>query len=223
MNNKVLVGIIVVLAAALIFETAYLLGSKKRADHGAGALSGQPRQSRSQAPGATQGQVFPRSYMPDPDLGIFDDMSGRDPFADMERMQKRMHRLFDDSFSKGLIDRSIFRMHRAFEPDISIGRENGSYTIKVDLPGMEKDQISIEVRGRELVVSGERRAEETKQDKGFYRQELSYGSFSRSVLLPEDAVTGEISSEYKNGVLIIVIPRQQDVKAEAPPIKVTVK
>jgi len=79
------------------------------------------------------------------------------------------------------------------------------------------------VRGRELVISGERKEEQTSQEKGFYRQELSYGSFSRSILLPEDAMTDRISSVYKNGVLTITIPREEVAKSQTPAIKVPVK
>ncbi len=214
MNNKILIGIVVVLAASLIFETAYLLGSRQRATNkNSIALSQRvpaPRQS-------------PRNNIPVYDFSVFDDMRNWDPFTEMDKMQERMHRIFEDSFSKGLTDKTISRVYAAFEPNISINQKDNAYIIKVDLPGMDKSSIGIEVKGRELVLSGERKEEENRQDKGFYRQELSYGTFSRSILLPEDAKTNQITSEYKNGVLTITIPREVGTKPVSPAIKVSVQ
>lgn len=214
MNNKVLITLVAVLAAALIFETAYLLGSRQRVTNRNSTVLTQ------QAPAPRQA---PRNNIPAYGFGAFDDMNNWDPFVEMERMQQRMHRIFDDSFSRGLVDKTIFRANAAFEPNISINQKDNAYIVKADLPGMDKSSINIEVNGKALTISGERKEEETKQDKGFYRQELSYGSFSRSIVLPEDAKTNQIASEYKNGVLTITIPREQVAKPTTPAIKVPVQ
>lgn len=214
MNNKVLITLVAVLAAALIFETAYLLGSRQQIGSKTSAIVSK------QVP--VQRHLSHRN-IPTYRLGAFDDMNNWDPFAEMEKIQEQMHRLFDDSFSRGLVDKTIFRANAAFEPNISINQKDNAYIVKADLPGMDKSSINIEIKGSELTLSGERKEEETKQDKGFYRQELSYGSFSRSIMLPEDARTNQISSEYKNGVLTITIPRDTSVTPTKPSIKVPVQ
>lgn len=214
MNNKMLITLVAVLAAALIFETAYLLGSRERMSSRTGTVI--PKQAPVQ-------RNLPHRNIPIYRLGAFDGMSNWDPFVEMEKMQEQMHRLFDDSFSRGLVDKTIFRANAAFEPNISINQKDNLYIVKADLPGMDKSAINIEIKGRELILSGERKEEESKQDKGFYRQELNYGSFVRSILLPEDAKTDQIASEYKNGVLTITIPMEQSVKPAAPAIKVPVQ
>lgn len=153
---------------------------------------------------------------------FFGGMNSWDPFVEMERMQQNIHRMFEDSFSKGAHTKTISRRFAAFEPNISISQKDGLYVVKVDLPGLDKNAINVEIRGRELVLSGERTDEEAKQESGFYRQELSYGSFTRSIFLPEDAQTNQISSEYKNGVLTITIPRETAKKSSVKPRKVPV-
>lgn len=116
-----------------------------------------------------------------PAHATFDDMQNWDPFVEMEKMQQRMHSIFEDSFSRGLVDKNVFRSPAYFEPNISINQKDDTYIVKVDLPGLEKNSISIEVKGQELIVSGERKEEVSSQDKGFYRQELNYGSFARTI------------------------------------------
>jgi len=144
MNNKVLTGLVVILAALLVLESVYLLGTKKNQGNPVNSAVTQPVQSQPSAPTATAAPSFakqqtaPRKTVLDRDVNVLEDLSAWDPFVDMERMQRLMHRLFDDSFSKGLIDRSLLRSYGSFEPNISIGIENGSYIVKADLPGMEK-------------------------------------------------------------------------------------
>ncbi len=210
MNKKLLVGIIIALAVALIFETVYLFSSRQQ-------------QKKKHMIADVSYPAFPKYSFFDDDFSVFNDMRNWDPFQEMERIQQKMHRIFEDSFSKGLTDRTIFRENLAFEPNISINQKDKAYVVKADLPGMEKSSISIEVRGRELILSGERKQEESRKDNRFYRQELSYGAFSRSIMLPEDAKTDQISSEYKNGVLTVTIPKETVSKPETPAIKIPVQ
>lgn len=209
MNNKFLVGLVVILSALVIFETAYLFGRQQ------GKKVNTIEKKICLLP--------PKSLDYDFNRG-FGDLREWDPFKEMEEMQQRMHRVFDDSFSKGILDKTVSREKAAFEPNISINQKDDAYIIKADLPGMEKNAIGIEINGRELILAGERKENDAKNDaRGFYRQELSYGSFSRSIQLPEDAAVGEIVSEYTNGVLTITIPRAKTTKATPPKIKVPVK
>ncbi len=106
MNNKVLIGVVVVFAAALIFETAYLLGSRQQQNTYKDNLA------------VNQRIVAPQRHYPA--HKYFDDTQNWDPFIEMEKMQQRMHNLFEDSFSRGLMDKNVFRSPAYFDPDISI-------------------------------------------------------------------------------------------------------
>ncbi len=211
-NKKILVGVIAVLAVALIFETAYLFGRGARQDN-----------KNIITP------YYPAPQLVDPPvnhinhINMFDYWIGWDPFVEMARMQQAIQRMFEGSFVDGLFDHTIYRTSAAFEPNISINQKDNAYIIKADLPGMDKNAINIEINGRLLTISGERKGEKTKQDKGFYRQELSYGAFSRSVMLPEDSKTNQITSEYKNGVLTITIPKESITKPANSAVKIPVQ
>lgn len=211
MSKKVLIGVIVVLAAALIFETAYVIGRGQRQEK---EIKKTPSQSHPLASSARR-PVYRYQAL--------DDFGRWDPFEEMTRVQEAMHRMFEDSFAHGLMDRTISRSSAAFEPDISIHQKNDAYIVKADLPGMDKSAIDIEVSGRLLTISGERKEEETKQEKGFYRQELSYGSFSRSIMLPEDVKAGQIASDYRDGVLTITIPREPVARTAPSKVKIPVQ
>lgn len=214
MNNKKIKALTVavaVLAAALIFETAYLLGNRQR--------RGEREYGRMMHSAVVPGHVPGEDY-----FRVFNERRGRDPFFEMEKMRQRMQDIFDGSFSGGVNNRIDLRVNSVFEPNISISRKGDIYIVKADLPGLDKKDIKVEIRGRELAISGERKDEAKKQEKGYYRQELSYGSFYRSILLPEDAKTDKIASEYKNGVLTIVIPgAPPDKKPAEEPVKVVVQ
>jgi HSP20 family protein len=210
MKTKILVGIIILLVLILICESVYLLNVKNS--------------QRAYRSGLRHPEGIPMDKFFSDDFSMFDDMHNWDPFQEIEKMQQRMHRMFEDSFARGLKGKSLFRKNYFFEPNISIRDAGSAYVVNVDLPGLDKDTINVEINGRQMTISGERKVQESQQQKGFYRQELSYGNFSRSITLPDDAKVEGITSEYKRGVLTIRIPKEKDAqRAKLPKIKISVE
>jgi HSP20 family protein len=126
-----------------------------------------------------------------------------DPLNEMQRMQAFMNRVFE-SFDQG------FSLGRAnlLGPQADVKQTPGQYVVTMDLPGMEKSNINVEVKNGMLIVSGERSAQsEVNQPGQFFRQERSLGQFMRSLPLPDDAKPDDIKADYKNGVLEIKIGR----------------
>jgi HSP20 family protein len=76
----------------------------------------------------------------------------------------------------------------------------------VDLPGVRKEDVSVEVADRELLLSGERKEESEQKNENFYRSECEYGSFFRSVPLPEGVRIEEVKATFADGVLEISMP-----------------
>jgi HSP20 family protein len=89
---------------------------------------------------------------------------------------------------------------------------------RADLPGVDGDDVDIEVKDDVLTVSGERRSEHEDKGEGFYRMERSFGRFSRSIDLPSGIEAGAVSADFENGVLEVRIPKP----AQAQPTKVAI-
>ncbi len=205
-NQRLLVALIIVLAIGLIIEGAYLFSLKKRVDS-FGNISSNTVSSFSKK--ASSPRLPQRGF--DRDWFWDNFFSGEwEPFEEMKRMQQELNKMFNESFGRGIMSRGFLPSAKggSFEPDIDIKEDKTHYTIIMDLPGMDKDKINIEIKNKMLKVSGEREAvlEENKGDK-FFRQERSYGHFSRVVSLPDNIKEDEISADYKNGVLTIKIAK----------------
>ena len=100
-----------------------------------------------------------------------------------------------------------------FVPRVDIRELENAIVLKAELPGVSKDQISIQVENNVLVLSGEKLSEHTGEENGVYRSERSYGSFSRSFRLP-DLVDGQkIEAGYENGLLTLVLPKRPEAAA----------
>lgn len=138
-----------------------------------------------------------------------------DPFAEMQQMQDRMNRIFRESFrrSNSLLDPSAGQFSSFYEPDLDIQDKKDHYLITLDLPGLDKDKINIEVTEHMIVISGERNYASEKRDseQGFYRMERRFGSFSRRLPLPEDAASEGVNAKYESGVLEIKVPKKESL------------
>jgi HSP20 family protein len=146
-----------------------------------------------------------------------------DPFSEMQQMQDRMDRLFRDSLRRSG-SASGAKNPTFYEPDLDIRDNKDHYIVTLDLPGMDKDKINIEVKEHDLVISGERNysSEDQNDQKGFYRMERRYGSFSRRIPLPENATPEGLSAKYDKGVLEIKISKkvQSEPKEKSKRIEV---
>jgi HSP20 family protein len=98
-------------------------------------------------------------------------------------------------------------------PDIEVYQRNDEFVVRADLPGLKKEDIKIDVTDNALTIQGERRQEEETERRGVYRSERSYGSFYRTIPLPEGAITDQAKATFNSGVLEIAMP--------APPDQVT--
>jgi len=148
-----------------------------------------------------------------------------DPFAQMDAMEQQMQAMMARPFAIGFSANPMSRGHGAsFAPDYDVKATDKAYTISFDMPGMEKAKINVEVKNGVILVSGER-SSETKEDQGgkFYRQERSFGYFSRSIPLPEDGKPESLVAKYENGVLTLTIDKKEAVKKAPAQQKIEVK
>jgi HSP20 family protein len=86
-------------------------------------------------------------------------------------------------------------------------------TVKMEVPGVEKDQIQLTVADDHLTVRGETRKEKEEKKKNYYRQEIRYGAFQRTVALPVEVDAAKAKAELKNGLLTVTLPKSSQPKA----------
>jgi HSP20 family protein len=139
-------------------------------------------------------------------------------------LQDEIDNLFDDFFNRpfGLLRRPSrgFETLRKFSPSIDVSETAKQVNIKAELPGMEADDIDLEVRDEMVLIRGEKKSEREQKDEQFYRLERSYGSFQRSIPLPAEIDVDKAKANFKNGVLSIKLPK---VKPSQPRRKIDVK
>jgi HSP20 family protein len=143
-------------------------------------------------------------------------MPERDLFANFERMRREMDQLFGDWPGRGLVG----ARSSGFSPNVDLYYcgDPQRAIIKVDLAGVELSEVTIEISGRELVISGERPVQET-EGRVYQQVEIDYGPFRRIVELQVDVDAERAKATYEDGVLRIELPlREQAETARRVPI-----
>jgi HSP20 family protein len=100
-------------------------------------------------------------------------------------------------------------------PRVDITESNSDYGIVVEVPGVEKSEISIKVEDGHLIIGGERKTFDEESEFKFRRQERFHGKFERRFSLPEDVEIDDIKAEYNSGLLNVSIPKGEKVKGRA--------
>jgi HSP20 family protein len=136
-----------------------------------------------------------------------------------------MERMFDDFFERRL---SPFRGLRGWpmrggafsDPALDVYEEKNEIVAKVELPGLEKDDVEVNVTDQALTIRGEKKKEEEIKEENYYRSERSYGSFSRTIDLPKDLDVDKAKASFKNGLLEIRIPKSEAAKTKQTSIRI---
>lgn len=145
------------------------------------------------------------------------------PRQELEKLQRNMEDLFDRLsgrlFGHREEDRPLWG-GELWSPAVESRTENGNLIVKVDLPGVEPKEVSISISGNRLIIEGERKREEKKEEKDYFYREVEYGKFSRSIPLPEGVDAEKVKASYKNGVLEITMPAPQPAENKKVQIEV---
>ena len=146
-------------------------------------------------------------------------MPERDIFANFERMRREMDELFG-----GVFDRSLAPHRRAgFTPrvDVSYVGDPPRAIVTAELAGVDINQIDLEVRGRELIISGSRGALDESEGRVYQQIEIEHGPFRRTIQLGADVAAEEAKATYDDGVLRVELPLvQPDPRSRSVPIQV---
>jgi HSP20 family protein len=125
-----------------------------------------------------------------------------------EPFSNEINRLFDTLFEPA---NGTSRAQR-WAPAMDLVEGEDHFLLKADLPGLDEGDVTIEVQDNVLTVSGERKQEQERKERGWYRLERSYGRFSRSLTLPEGVDAEAISASFDKGVLEVRIPKPEERK-----------
>lgn len=131
----------------------------------------------------------------------------REPFREIASLQNEMGRLMG-----GLFEAGNGRTNQAWMPAVDVWETEDELVYAFDLPGIPEDRISVELDEGALTVSGERERSEERSDERFYRFERRFGSFSRTIGLPQGTTEDAISAEYENGVLEVHVKKPEQPK-----------
>jgi HSP20 family protein len=138
-----------------------------------------------------------------------------EPFRGLRRRDD----MFEDLFGE-LLRRPFFEGEELTTPPVEVAESDGDVIVKMEVPGLEKDQLQLTVAEDRITVRGETRKESEEKRKNYYRQEIRYGAFQRAVPLPVEVDAAKASAELKNGMLKVTLPKSRQPKAQE--IKVAV-
>lgn len=147
------------------------------------------------------------------------------PFELVRRFAEQMDNMFED-FTGG---RGFFGSARggarprhdpglataAFSPPITVQERDNNLLIHADLPGLAKDDVKVDVIDGMITIEGERKEQKEEKSEGRYYSECSYGSFSRSIPIPEGVDLSAVKAKFQNGVLEITAPLPKQLKPES--------
>jgi HSP20 family protein len=134
---------------------------------------------------------------------------GAHPFTSLRRLADEVDRMFDD-FAFGWRSPGLASWSGAesgmWTPEVEAFQRGDQLVIRADLPGLTKDDLTIDVTEDAVTIRGERKHEHKDEREGYYRSERSYGSFYRVIPLPSGAITEQAKATFRDGVLEVTMP-----------------
>lgn len=131
-------------------------------------------------------------------------------------LRQAMDRLFEDSFvtSSGLLPARWTE-----QPAVDVYQTETDVVVKASMPGMKAEDVDISVTGDVITISGEHKEEKEVKEKDYFRKEMRYGSFTRSLPLPVAVKVDKADAEFKDGVLTVTLPKSEAAKPRSVKVK----
>ena len=123
-------------------------------------------------------------------------------FGRLTSLQDELERLFEAPMT-------------GWAPALDVHEDKDSFSVRVELPGMKREDIEVSLHDGALVISGERTAEKIHEDTEVHRQERFYGKFSRALTLPAAVAGDKVKAQYKDGILTVKLPKAEEAKPKA--------
>ena len=133
-----------------------------------------------------------------------------DPWRSMTTLQDQINRLFEELSAPQREDDEVTM--GAWTPAVDIYDQEDAIVIKAELPGLSKEDISIEMKENKLILKGERIEEKEINEENYYRRERSVGNFHRAFTLPTGIDPEKVNANFKDGILKVEIPKAEETK-----------
>lgn len=129
-------------------------------------------------------------------------------FGDLTEMQEEMNRFFDDFFG----EHQTQMAQGQWLPSVDVSETDSELVVRAELPGMTHDDIEVNLQDNVLTLKGEKKQDKREEKESYHCLERSYGSFSRSFSLPTGVRADQITATFKDGVLVVSLPKAEEVK-----------
>jgi HSP20 family protein len=131
-----------------------------------------------------------------------------EPFRELSSLQTEMNRLFNAAFGD-MPTSGTGGPPRRWMPAMDLLETDDDFVLRADLPGMTESDVNVELEDNVLTISGERKSEQEEKREGFYRVERAFGSFSRSLTLPQGVDPDAVNASFDKGVLEVRVPKPE--------------
>ncbi len=135
------------------------------------------------------------------------DLTRRSPTRTLRSLQREVDSLFDRFFDRTDSDRDVSAV---WAPQTDLVETDTNFQLRLDVPGMSKEDIDVNLQNRTLTVSGERTSERTDEGEEYVRVERAFGTFHRTFTLPDAVDEENIEATYEDGVLSISVPKTEE-------------
>ena len=134
----------------------------------------------------------------------------KDPIGELSSIHERMNRLFGEAFGPARAQEEGWI--RSWEPAVDIYETDDAIVVKAEVPGVEREQVHVEVKDGILTLRGERKFERDVKEESYHRVERSYGTFLRSFSLPVSVDQDQVKATFRDGVLEVELPKKEQAK-----------
>lgn len=140
------------------------------------------------------------------------------PFRQLSSLRDEIDRVFEAPFAA--LSEASQPFGGGWAPALDLYEDKDSFVVKLEVPGMKKDELEVSLQDGVLSISGERKAEQKHESTETHRSERFFGRFQRAVTLPTRVEGDKVAASYQDGILTITLPKAEEVKPKQIPINV---
>ena len=137
-------------------------------------------------------------------------------FGGLSDLRDEIDRLFETPLAE--LTRTS-RLFSGWNPALDMNEDKDNVYVRLELPGMKKEEIDLSLHEGSLSISGERKSEEEFKESEVYRSERFFGRFQRTVALPHPVVAEKVKADYKDGILTVTLPKAEEAKPKRIDVK----